>query len=236
MLIVSAILPVLVFLYFIYRKDTDKEPPKLLFKSFLWGCLATLPILFFEIFISQFNIFRDGFLNSFYEAFMVAAFVEEGMKFLVLYALIWRNKDFNQFYDGIVYAVFVSLGFAMIENISYVLSNGFTVAVTRAVLAIPGHGLFGVIMGYFFAIAKFSGPKKQFAFLWLSFLAPLLFHGLYDFILFYIRFNAENTLLVGILNILFITLIVILWRTGLRDIKRLYEKDFSRNTISNPED
>ena len=50
---------------------------------------------------------------------------------------------------GKVYAVFVSLGFALWENISYVLHFGFQTAIVRSLTAIPGHACFGVFMGAF---------------------------------------------------------------------------------------
>ena len=68
--------------------------------------------------------------------------------------VIWRNKNFNEPFDGIVYACFIGLGFAGIENIMYVFGNdtvggALTTGVMRALLSVPGHFLFAVIMGYF---------------------------------------------------------------------------------------
>ena len=91
----------------------------------------------------------------------------------------------------------------------------------RAVLSVPGHGLFGVMMGYFFALAKFSANKKI---LWLSFIAPLLFHGLYDFFLFYMG-EIESTLLVFLLFAGFVILMICLWRFGIKYIKSHYSRD-----------
>ena len=159
-ILLSAIFPVIIFLFFIYRKDTEKEPPILLVKCFLWGCVITLPIILIELVLDHLNIFNSALLHSFYNAFVVASFVEEGFKFLCLYWIIWKRKEFNQYFDGIIYAVFVSLGFAFIENIGYIFQNGFGAAIMRAILSVPGHGLFGVIMGYFFSLARFSEIEK----------------------------------------------------------------------------
>ena len=227
-LLLSAILPVAVFLFFIFRKDTEKEPIKLLLKCFLWGCIATLPIVLIELVFDFFNIFTSAFWHSFYKAFVVAAFVEEGVKFLVLYWIIWKHKEFDQHFDGIVYAVFVSLGFAVVENILYVFDGGIGISVMRAILAIPLHGFCGVIMGYFFAIAKFCEIDKKQKFLWLSFLVPLLFHGLYDFALFYIEKSSDNIALALLLFAVFIAVVVFLWRIGIKHIKRHYAKDISK--------
>ena len=224
-LLVSAGFPVIVFLVVIYNKDTVKEPPGLLIKCFIWGCVATLPIVFIELFLDTFNVFESVLMRSFYDSFVVASAVEEGFKFLLLYLLVWKRREFNQHFDGIVYAVFVSLGFALIENIFYVLDAGFGVAIMRAILSVPGHGMFGVAMGYFFAIARFSGPAGK-KFLWLSFLVPVLFHGGYDFLL-SLLVEAENGLLTLLLFAGFVALVVCLWRFGIRNIGKQYAKDRS---------
>ena len=72
-------------------------------------------------------------------AFLIVAVVEEGTKFLFLKRRTWRDPNFNFRFDGVVYAVFVSLGFAAFENIEYIFHYGLSVAVPRALLAIPGH-------------------------------------------------------------------------------------------------
>ncbi len=87
-------------------------------------------------------------------AFLVVAVVEEGTKFVFLKLRTWRDPNFNFRFDGIVYAVFVSLGFAAFENINYVLGYGLTVALPRAVLAIPAHMGFAVFMGLFYGRGK----------------------------------------------------------------------------------
>jgi RsiW-degrading membrane proteinase PrsW (M82 family) len=225
-LVLAAGFPVIVFLIIIYKKDSEKEPPKLLFKCFLWGCIASLPIIVIELIVDSFNVFESLFFYSFYESFIVAAVVEEGFKFLFLFLIIWKHKEFDQFYDGIVYAVFVSLGFALVENILYVAEYGFGTAIMRAVLSVPGHGLFGVAMGYFFALAKFSG-KRGTKMLWLSFLVPVAFHGLYNFLLSFIG-GIENGLLILLFFAGFVALLILMWRTGIRFINKHYTRDLNK--------
>lgn len=227
-LFISAIIPVVVFLFFIYKKDSQKEPLKTVLKAFLWGSLSTIPVLLIEILINSFNNFNSAFLSSLYSAFFVAAFVEEGMKFLFLYVIIWKHKEFNQYYDGIVYAVFISLGFAMIENIGYVLSSGIATSIGRALLSVPAHGLWGVIMGYFFALARFSTTNKRGNLLWLSLLVPLFFHGLFDFLLMYMSQNGDNLALIFGLFVTFIIALIVLWSKGIKYIKLHYKTDIKK--------
>ena len=87
--------------------------------------------------------------TPFYTAFFSSAGVEEAVKFLFLFFLILGNRNFNEPLDGIVYGVFVSLGFAWAENVIYVthpILGGYETALERALLSVPGHGLFGVRM------------------------------------------------------------------------------------------
>ena len=65
--------------------------------------------------------------------FVVVAISEEGFKYVLLKKRTWKSREFNCEFDGVVYAVFVSLGFALWENIFYVLSYGFATAVARLV-------------------------------------------------------------------------------------------------------
>jgi RsiW-degrading membrane proteinase PrsW (M82 family) len=86
--------------------------------------------------------------------------------------------------DAIVYGVIVSLGFATFENISYVYSGNFEVdsfslAIMRAVSAIPMHATCGIIMGYFFGLYAFTHSKQ---FLIKSIIFPIGIHATYNFL------------------------------------------------------
>ena len=182
-LLVIALAPVLIILYYVYVKDKyNKEPLPLLLKSLLAGALITIPVVFIEgalsaLWYGDFSLTQAG-----YSAFVVAGLTEELFKFLALYWLIWKNKEFDEKYDGIVYAVFISLGFAGIENIMYVLQYGAATGYTRAITAVPAHAFFGMVMGFYFALAKFL-PGKKFVNLFKALLIPILLHGFYDYIL-----------------------------------------------------
>ena len=73
----------------------------------------------------------------------------------------WKNPNFNFKYDGIVYAVFVGMGFAIFENIKYVLEYGLLTGILRAMTAIPGHCAFAIIMGTFYGSAKYFQSVKS---------------------------------------------------------------------------
>jgi len=184
-LLLISVAPVIIILVYVYYRDKyEKEPISLLIKGLIGGMIIVLPIIFIEQIISAIlpSLFNNSIGMAFGQAFLVASLCEETFKLLAVYFLIWKNPNFNERFDGIVYAVFISLGFALVENIMYVFSNGYGVGITRAFTAVPAHAMFGVMMGFYLGLAKFS-PQKRNLFLTLSFLTPFFFHGLYDFIL-----------------------------------------------------
>ena len=77
----------------------------------------------------------------------------------------------------------VSMGFATLENILYVMQNGFATGIVRLFLSVPAHATFGVLMGYHVGLAKFDAAKRTQNML-LALFWPILFHGTFDFFLF----------------------------------------------------
>lgn len=211
-----AIAPVVIILFYIYFRDKyEKEPLSLLLKALFLGGLTVIPVIYVEGFLMEYiPLFNfSSRASAFYNAFVVAGFSEELFKFLVFYMLIWKSKEYDERFDGIVYAVFVSLGFAMIENIKYVYNYGETVAITRAFLAVPAHALFGVTMGYYFSLSKFSLNKfTKHTYFYYALIFPIILHGSYDFIL---MANEPLGMLV------FIPFLIYLWKTGFKRIKVL---------------
>jgi RsiW-degrading membrane proteinase PrsW (M82 family) len=121
-------------------------------------------------------------------AFIVAALVEEFVKFAFCRWYAYPKVDFNEPLDGIVYMVMVATGFATLENIFYVFSSdkgGLSTGIMRMFLAVPGHACWGVIIGYFMGIAKFKPSAIQrFGLMVIGLLIAILLHGTYDALLF----------------------------------------------------
>ena len=175
-----AILPPLYIIYFIYKNDLyEKEPHKLLVKTFFIGCMVVIPALTIEL------IFDESFFdNIFLYAMIGVALAEEGSKFIFLRFFNYKKNDFNEPYDGIMYAVVISMGFALVENIFYVFGNSgqeISIGFLRMFTAIPMHATCGVIMGYYMGIAKLKSSKNSILF---AILFPVIIHGLYDYFLF----------------------------------------------------
>lgn len=191
MLFSLAILPAIALLVFIYYMDKkEKEPIKFLWKLLLWGMFLVIPVIIVETIIDIFVeiiTFKGSVAYAIIEGFLVAATSEELGKYLFLKKKTWNSEYFDCMFDGIVYSVFVSMGFALIENISYVLESGISVAIMRMFTSVPGHACFAVYMGYYYAKARLAinrGDKdlsKKYR--RLAVIVPILLHGTYDCLL-----------------------------------------------------
>lgn len=183
-LLITIVPSIIIFLYF-YVSDRFKEPKQTILIVFVLGILICFPAGIINDFIIN-NFQRDTDLSErLYSSFFTAAWVEELLKFLVLYYIVLRRHEFNEPMDGLVYGVTVSLGFATYENYSYVFYwanewdiDPYQMAIWRSYSAIPLHGLCGCIMGFYFGLYSFTA---KFKYLILSLLLPYLIHGFYNF-------------------------------------------------------
>ena len=189
-LIAAAVIPAVALLYYVYRADTvEKEPPLLLLRLALLGILSTAAAKLLEyagVFILNAVFRRESFLYLALLYFGVVGFAEEGSKYALLKRATWNSPHFNCRFDGVVYSVFVSLGFALWENIGYVLANGFGTALIRALTAVPGHACFGVFMDCWYSQARWLENRGDAAAAHsmrvLTVVLPALLHGAYDFL------------------------------------------------------
>ena len=202
-----AVLPAVLLLVYILKKDAKPEPTGKIVLALLLGALIVIPIIFTETFISDILFGNGGEAQSFIshcaDAFLVAALPEEGFKLLALWLVLRKNPYFDEHFDGIVYSVCIGLGFATIENIGYVVGDGdwASVGVMRAIFSVPGHYAFAVLMGYYYSQYRFV--KRSFL-NWISiFFVPFLAHGIYDAIVMNVGINEYLVLPIIALLIFF---------------------------------
>jgi len=205
-LFIIAIVPAAIIVVGLYFSDRyDREPFKMLFKTYVFGALAVIPTIFVEEILNAINVF-PGVIGSFFTAFIVAGFTEEYFKRLVVMKTAYNTDFFNEKLDGIVYAVFSSMGFATVENIMYVVyrfSYNPYIGLYRGILSVPAHGIFAVTMGYYLSLAKFAANEaRRKTNLRKSLFMPMVFHGIYDFIL---MANLPQ------LTIIFLPYVIYLW-------------------------
>ena len=223
-LLLTTILPPILIVIIFVASDKFKEPNKEIFLVFISGILITIPAYYTN------NFLGDLYLNYYFiseglaASFLSAAVVEEGLKFLVLYFVVYRLREFNEPLDAIVYGVCESLGFATLENIFYIFYSDFGIepiylSILRGFTTIPAHAIFGVMMGYFFMKYAFTHKSKS---LFLSFLIPYLLHGFYNY------FIGINYFVISL------ALIIVSWFIGiklflkLRQEQRLKRREYEK--------
>jgi len=221
-ILAAAILPAFLLMWYVFRLDrVEKEPIGLLLGLAAAGAVACIPASLIEGGLMSFSMraLPEG-PPVLLQAFVIVALVEEGCKLFFLRRISWRSRAFDYRFDGIVYAVAVSLGFAALENVFYLSSYGIDLAVTRGLLAVPGHMTFSVFMGLFYADAKQdaadgneAGRRRNLA---LALFVPTLLHGFYDYCL---MSGSE------ILALAFFGFVVVLDLAAWRTVRRRAVKD-----------
>lgn len=180
------VLPVLVVMAYLDRLDAKRpEPRSALRRVALAGAISCIPASILELVMMKF-LPSGGVAGALVEAFVVAALVEESAKALCVRWFVWSRPEFDERMDGITYGTRAGLGFALVENVLYLLGAksfvGFVAMfVARAVLAVPGHAIYGGIMGYYAARRRFDRTGPGLAG---GLALAILLHGLYDGALF----------------------------------------------------
>ncbi len=194
-LLLAALVPAAFLMVQVYRLDRiEKEPAGLLLKLVLFGALSGMVAGAIEGALTRvLDVTLGGdMLRLVLENFLAVALVEEACKRWVVLKFAWNHPAFDYRFDAVVYCVFSALGFAALENILYVAEYGFAVAVSRALLSVPGHCFFAVYMGIYLGQAKMAERAMQRYYIELpdespgqylraSLLVPTLLHGFWDF-------------------------------------------------------
>ncbi len=183
LVIIVAILPVAGLAYLIYRADRyDPEGRIPVSWSLFLGALLFLPALLSQRFLLEITGDAAGLVSTALVAFIVSAGIEESLKTIGVWVYPYQRSFFNEPMDGIVYAGMIGMGFALAENLYQVITGAWRVLPFRALTTVPAHAIISVILGYFIGRARFSeGQSRSW---WLrGWLAAVLLHGLYNFIL-----------------------------------------------------
>ena len=169
-LAVLSVLPALGLVAYIWKGDpTHREPLPAMAVTFglaiLFAGLAavvnTVAGLPFE--------FIPGVGMALY-FFIVVGPIEEAVKLLAVRAHAYQQPSFDAVVDGVVYGAVAGLGFATIENLSYIsqgylraasiegiggVTLAFGTAAQRAFVG-PGHVLWSALAGYYLGLARFD--------------------------------------------------------------------------------
>ena len=183
MLTQLALAPAMVLVIFLLHFDRyTKEPLWLMILFFIYGMFSVVPVMAFCSCLLKTNLQNE--IPVIYKAFLSSALPEEFMKAVFIFFMFLDNKYINEPFDFIVYPCIFSLGFSAAENLVYVyhpILGGVSTAITRAAFSTPGHFIFGICLGYYFA----GGRKINLCCINIikAFLFSTLLHGVYNLIL-----------------------------------------------------
>ncbi len=228
--ILAAIIPMVLYLLLIWRFDIyEREPFKLVLRSYLWGAVGAILIaMLFSVFLTtgiSFFIFNETLLNRI-DTFYIAPFVEEITKGLFLLILV-NSKDFDNVTDGLVYGGAIGLGFGMTENLLYFISYGknlpelFSLIIIRTFFSAVMHCVSTGTLGAFLGYAKFNRINHKI-------ISPVVGLAIAMFIHFFWNFSISfrSTAALGLLFMFFSILIFIgiYWISILKEKKIIYNE------------
>lgn len=199
-------------IYFFKKDRHEPEPPGKVLAMMGLGALSAIPAVLLELVGAQLLPPEGGLLALAMHMFLVVGLSEEVCKLAVVRYKIYHDPELDEPFDGIVYCVAASLGFAILENVLYVLEGGYVVGVLRAMLSVPAHALFAVFMGYYVGLSKFAPSTPERQKLVLKGLAAATFsHGLYDFVL---------TVQIPLVQVTVLPLMGIFWAVALAKVRK----------------
>ncbi len=239
-LMALAILPGLLIIIYIMRKDkVEKEPVPLIIKLLILGAVACVPAAFLESAITNFlPYFSEGSLAyAITFAFCCAAMIEELCKLALLALGSWTNRAFNYRFDGVVYGVSIAVGFAVLENVMYVMQGGLATALMRAFLSVPLHAFCGVFMGALYAMAKKASVQhtgNSGLYLAGAYVIPVVIHGIYDTFCFWYSPLATPCLLGFVVGLYIVGIMTIRSLSKSDAVQGFYDFSLSDNGQNGP--
>ncbi len=210
--LVSAALPMLMYLFFLWKFDKNEpEPIKLVFYHFLYG--ATFAIIFGVIGSKIISSPLDAILSnealSLFQVIIIAPFVEEIAKSLLLFKTI-KNKDVDNLTDGLIYGGAIGLGFGMTENFFYFILYGnsletlLPIFIIRSGFSAVMHSLATATVGGLMGLTKYSSIKKHRVTTFAGLFIAMFIHFIWN-----LSVSFPETFLVGIGFMLVIILLFI---------------------------
>lgn len=133
------------WLWFFVRRDRHPEPAWLLARTFAWGMFAWLVAAAFEASLGK--VLSSQLPVTLLVVALLTAIIEETSKFVAA-STATTEPSFDEPMDGLVYAVTAALGFALVENLTYVLGFGTNAGNWHALIATLAHALFSAPQGY----------------------------------------------------------------------------------------
>lgn len=182
--IIVSIVPTILIVILLKKRKDDVQYKKLCNGATIRGAIGGLPViamsgaLYFLLFLLKKLVFPDinVLLDKAIYAFIVLAFVEELVKFLMLSGLLKKEQDNRTWTDVVAYMIIIGGMFGVVETMLYIVNLNPGVLIARAI-SFPHVG-YALIMGWFYAMGLYKG-KKSYPIIGL--LISFFIHGLYDY-------------------------------------------------------
>lgn len=182
--LILAVSPSLIWLFFYLKEDLHPEPRYWLFIIFVMGIALAPLVIFLEMILNKWG--------SSAMILLIAPLVEETAKYGVVHLALTKNPVLDEPVDGMIYVIVAALGFAAIENVFAIFSfipigspgylgATFNFMTMRFISAVALHGLASGIAGYYFA--KFYFIEKKPILILKGLFFATVFHGIYNFLI-----------------------------------------------------
>ncbi len=179
--LVSLIPAAILYFWMKNRIKDDPEYKKTCRKALINGLISTLIVALASgvssMILAALVKDRESILYIALYNFVVIALAEEAGKMFMMRKLKKGSYAWS-WMETIVFMTCVGIGFELIESIVYGFVTNAMQMLVRGVTMM--HAVYGMIMGYFFGKAEYTGEKIYYV---LSLAVPWILHGMFDFTL-----------------------------------------------------
>jgi protease PrsW len=241
--VVCAVVPIFFFLILVWWFDRyDREPVWLVGVSFLWGAIGavTLAMAGSLVMMMPLQMVLGNAMADSAGAVFVAPLVEEPMKALILFLIVW-SRHFDNTTDGFVYGAAAGLGFGMTENFLYftgVAMSGsvgawMATVVIRTFYSAVMHAVATSIVGASFGFSRFRPFFVKLLAIPFGFGVAMTVHGLWNGLLTAEEWVRTNGVLTGIDFLLFpveFLAIVVVFQLCLLDERAIIRRELAEES------
>ncbi len=174
----------LMWLVYLYKLDIySKEKKRHILFVFLFSALLTIFVPYIYRWADHLGVHYSPVpvLSFFYSVFVIG-FIEESVKFIPVLLLLKFSKAIDESFDYILFASISALGFAWIENTTYLYRYGIGISNARCLYASVLHMASSSLIAYGLFMAKYKQTRFPPFWVMLAFYFLAIFtHGFYDF-------------------------------------------------------
>ncbi len=213
--ILAAILPVAVYLFFLWRADRfEKESFPDLLLHFFWGALGAVVLSLLAgkaySYFLEFLIPRGNKLFFIESVYMAPLFEELSKAAFLIYTV--RSKKIDNVTDGLIYGASIGLGFGMVENFFYFLLydsavwDWISVVLLRSFFSAVMHTVASAAVGALVAKAIFNPSRKSVFFFFGGLILASFIHFIWN-----LSISFEYSYYLGILFMLILTVLFVVY-------------------------